>query len=186
MRPEFWFPVKPWVVTQAWGIYNPAYLQFGFSRHNGTDVLEGKDRFCYCPIKNMRVYDTGYNDSTGNRVKANSEDIYLFPDGKEARINLIAMHAEKVLCNVGDLLQVGDKMMITDNTGFSTGSHLHIMGRRVHPTTFAFLDQNEADNSFDLAAYANGFYAKDSGAVTAIYTTLIKVLTAMRDLLLKK
>jgi len=186
MRPELWFPVKPWVITQAWGIYNPAYLQFGFTKHNGIDVLEGKDRTVYCPIKNLYIYDTGYGESTGYRVKGYALDPYTFPDGVEALVDVIVMHGEKTLCKVGDILQVGDKMMISDHTGFSTGPHVHFMTRRLHPLNYQILDKNEANDTFDPKPYFNGFYAKDATFVMNTYATLIKVLASMRDLLLKK
>jgi len=35
---ELFYPAKPYKITQAFGINNPSYLQFGFSQHNGIDI----------------------------------------------------------------------------------------------------------------------------------------------------
>lgn len=175
--PRLYYPVKPWNVTQAWGIYNPAYLQFGFSKHNGIDVQQGTDRIVYCPIKNLDVYDTQYGDATGWRVKGNTRDVYDFPDGIRAKLNIIVMHGEKILCKTGDTLQVGDQMMISDNTGFSTGPHVHFMVRRVHPVTLELLDKNDADNSIDPAPYFTSLSAKDYGILEILKLQLLQALS---------
>lgn len=178
MLPQLYFPVKPWAITQAWGILNPSYNQFGFYRHNGIDVREGADRTTYCPVQNLYIYDTGYGSGTGNRVKAYTLDIYTFPDGKKARLEVIVMHGEKHLCKVGDTLQPGDPMMISDHTGFSTGPHVHFMVRRLHPDTYKLIDTNDADNSIDPAPYFTGFYAKDVPTIIGKLQAIISLLTS--------
>jgi murein DD-endopeptidase MepM/ murein hydrolase activator NlpD len=178
MRLEFWCPAKPLNITQAWGIYNPAYLQFGFSRHNGTDIKVGSDKKLYWPVKNCRVYDTEWGDATGWRIKANSLDLYDFPDGKRAYVNIIMMHMDhKSPVPIGTILAVGDYVGVPDNTGFSTGPHTHVMGRRVDANG-NLIDKNDADNSFDLFEYWNKFYAVDSKTVIGLLQQVIAVLKA--------
>lgn len=179
MKLAFWAPAKPLRINQAWGIFNPAYQQFGFSRHNGTDLAVGADEKLYWPVENCKVYDTEWGDATGWRIKANTLDPYEFPDGRTAYVNIIMMHMDhKSPVPVGTILNVGDFCGVPDNTGFSTGPHTHVMGRRIDKNGL-LLDANDADNSFDLMPYWNGFYAVDKNVVVG---TLSALLTACQQL----
>lgn len=186
MKPVFWAPAKPLFITQAWGIKNPSYNQFGFSRHNGTDIAVGSDKKLYWPVENCQVYDTAWGDATGWRIKANTLDTYEFPDGKHGRINIILMHLDhKSPVAEGTVINVGDFCGVPDNTGFSTGPHTHVMGRRID-STGALLDANDADNSFDLMEYWNGFYAVDKNVVIGTLSALVALYQQLLDALKKK
>lgn len=176
--PRLYYPVKPWKTTQQWGIYNPAYLQFGFSKHNGIDVQQGDDQTVYCPIQNLHIYFAGWGDSTGWCVKGYTTDDYVFPDGVTAKLDVIVMHGETLLCKTNDFLQPGDKMMISDNTGFSTGPHVHFMCRRLDPKNLQILDTNDANNSIDPAPYFTGYFASDVKTIIAIYQSIISLLSS--------
>lgn len=137
----------------------------------------GADNKLYWPVDNCVVYDTDYGDGTGWRIKANTIDLYDFPDGVRARVNIIMMHMDhKSPVPVGTVLKVGDYVGVPDNTGFSTGPHTHVMGRRINETG-NFVDINDADNSFDLMAYWNGFYAVDRNVVIGSMKALVAVLS---------
>lgn len=179
MKLAFWAPLKLLRITQGWGIKNPSYEQFGFSRHNGTDMAPGQDNKIYWPVTNCRVYDTDWGDATGWRIKANTLDAYEFPDGKTAHVNLIMMHmAAKSPIPVGTIVNVGDFVGFTGSTGFSTGPHTHVMGRRITAAGI-LIDENDADNSFDLMTYWNGFYAVDGNIVIGTMKALVGVLQQM-------
>ena len=49
-------------------------------------------------------------------------------------------------------------MGVVDNTGFSTGPHTHVMARRMD-LNGNLIDENDADNSFALMPYWDGFFA---------------------------
>ena len=182
----FWAPAKPLRINQSWGIFNPAYQQFGFSRHNGTDIAVGDDKKLYWPIDNCVVYDTEFGEATGWRIKANSKDFYEFPDGKHAYVNVIMMHMDhKSPVPVGTVLNVGDDVGVPDNTGFSTGPHTHVMGRRVDANG-VLMDTNDADNSFDLMPYWNGYYAIDKTVLVGTMKALVGVLQQMVAALMSK
>lgn len=186
MRPEFYYPAKPFVISQAWGIYNPAYLKFGFSRHNGIDFVFPKAKLLLCPIKNLEVYDTDFGDATGWRVKGNTVDVYDFPDGKKASLNIIFMHLDKKAAHpIGKILNVGDEIGVPDNTGYSTGEHTHMMVRRVHPVTLELLDKNDADNTIDPAQFWNGKYAVDV-KIIGIQQQLVVLLESLIRLIQEK
>lgn len=175
MQLRIYYPAKPYSVTQAWGIKNPSYEQFGFSRHNGEDLRIGTDKKLYWPLQNCKVYDTSFGDATGWRIKANSVDEYEFTDGKKAFINVIMMHMEsQSTIKLGTVLNVGDYCGIPDNTGFSTGPHTHIMLRRIDGSG-KLIDTNDADNSIDPHLYWTGIHAVDYSSLLSLYNR-IKIL----------
>lgn len=177
-KPSLWFPVKPWIVSQSWGIKNPSYEQFGFSRHNGVDCLTGFKNEVRAPI-DMEVSETGYNDGAGNYVRAFTTEKYQVGD-KECYIGLMFMHAEKVSCVKGQILRVGDLVMIADSTGFSTGPHTHITTKRFSEKKWDkkhLLDTDTSvDRTFDPTPYWNGYYAVDKGTVLSTLQALILLL----------
>jgi hypothetical protein len=167
--PRLYFPAKPFSPTQAWGIKNPAYEQFGFSRHNGEDFRLGKDKKLYWPLEDCIVYDVAFGTATGWRIKANSQDEYTFADGKKAFLNVIMMHMESMSpVAVGTTLNVGDYCGIPDNTGFSTGPHTHFMLRRIDKDG-KLIDKNDADNSIDPHLYWTGICAVDYNSILSLY-----------------
>ena len=104
-------------------------------------------------------------------------DKWLFDDGKEAYVLLDFLHCAKLLVKEGDTVKTGQPIALADNTGFTTGPHLHIQPRRVvfingAPNTISAyrfdnggawvdLDKNDANNSFDPEPYWNKRYAED-------------------------
>lgn len=181
MKPRFYRECKPFVITQAWGIKNPAYEQFGYSKHNGTDFKRYYDQresefSLYWGLDNCEVYFSGFETNTGFCVKANSLDFYDFPDGKRARINLILMHMkEQPKVVTGQILKVGTPVGLADNTGFSTGLHTHRNGRRVDKD-LNLIDVNEASNSFDTMLFDTGLYAQDYQTLVGLYQQLLLIL----------
>jgi murein DD-endopeptidase MepM/ murein hydrolase activator NlpD len=70
---------------------------------------------------------------------------------------------------------VGDEIAIPDNTGFSTGNHVHMGAYRVFDSN-TFIDKNNANGSFNFAPYYNGYSAVDSKSVVAIYKKIKELL----------
>ena len=169
MKLELWYPAKPYTVTQGWGISNPSYLQFGFSRHNGEDFLIGKNNRTHCPVK-AEVVETGFNEGAGNYVRLVSLNKYDV-GGENCYVGMMFMHHEKILCEKGQVLGVGDIMGIPDNTGFSTGPH-------THGSYFRLKSQNYYGERYDTDATVNytfnpqpywtGFAAQDYKIVSTI------------------
>jgi len=164
-----YYPAKPYRVNQAWGILNPIYERFGWSRHNGTDIALGTDKRLYAPFDGT-IVRTG-NQPTGGGVFLGlmSKDEFLFKDGRTARVLLDMLHCEELLCVEGQETKTGELLAIGDNTGFSTGDHTHLQPRRVkkwngksgNNLAWTALDKNDANGSFDIGLYWNGKYASD-------------------------
>lgn len=182
-RFTFPYPVKPWVQTQAWGVQNPAYARFGFTRHNGNDVALGADKLIRAPFAGTLNYvatkENGLWQPNGGGVFVSllSKDQYLFDDGVIAYVMADFLHLEQPLCSLGDEVLLGTVLAITDNTGFSTGPHTHIQLRRVQKgqgladsprfsrpgedVGYVLVDHNEANNTFDPTPYFTKTYALD-------------------------
>lgn len=164
MKLSLYYPLKPYKVNQAWGIYNPAYEQFGFNHHNGTDMFTtlGEVARAMCDGK---VIETGYNPTgSGKYVIYQTGPVEC--EDTTCLVNLYYMHADKQLVVAGDKVRTGDPILITDSTGFSTGQHLHVTGYRLALDGITRLDTNkDYDDTFDIAKYFNGLYAEDVGVL---------------------
>ena len=175
---ELYYPCRPFIVTQAWGIYNPAYLQFGFSRHNGVDFIPyngAKEFDLHCPVK-MEILDTGNENGAGNFIKFITTDMWLV-DGVACYVGGKFMHLKSQAVKKGQICEVGDLLGVADNTGFSTGPHTHLSVYRLGSDKFTRLDTDKETNyTFDPGPYWNGKFAVD---------VLIKLLQQLLALLHK-
>lgn len=179
---ELWYLAKPYVLKQAWGIYNPAYLKFGFDHHNGVDFALESDRRIHSPCP-IRIVDIGYNDGAGNYIRFITTKQYMVL-GDICYVGGMIMHMESQAVKVGDILKVGDFLGIGDNTGFSTGPHTHLSTYRLIadisngnvPLTNRLDKDPSTDYTFDPALLFNGFYAVDSGTVLSLLQGIILLL----------
>lgn len=171
---ELYYPAKPYVETQAWGIYNPAYLQFGFSKHNGRDFLLGTNKSLYAPCDSV-VLGTGYVEKgAGNYISLRTAGKVSFNDMADSYVTLVFMHMESISVKAGQTLKAGDFLGIADNTGFSTGPHTHLACYRSDELGNK-LDKNEANGTFDHYPYFNRYYAQDAQKVVLILKKIIEL-----------
>lgn len=183
---KLYYPAKPYVVTQKWGIHRPEiYAQFGYTDHNGEDFRLGADKKIYAPF-NGEIVKMGNQSGGGIFLGYLSDEEYDFEDGKRARVLFDALHLEKVTGTVGVKYKIGDELAIADNTGFSTGPHTHGQWRRVIKllTGLQEIDDNEANNSFDPTPYWDG-YAVDYKNLRTQVSILQKILSLLKNALLK-
>ena len=177
MKPDYYYPVKPEQVNRVWGFYDPQdYSQFGFTNHNGVDWAPGADKLWRYPWSGTGTVIRVGNQPQGGGIFCGiiSNELFDFPDGKQAYILTDALHAEKILVKEGDIVKTGDPIIIQDNTGFSTGVHTHEQDRReewiesqASPNAYrnqsgmvlTDVDKNDANNSFNPLDYATGGYA---------------------------
>lgn len=175
-------PFKHFIVNQAWGNPNPAYNQFGFTRHNGLDCSSAySDQYTnyapktwpvYCPVEGFTVQLVRYMPNGGGHEIWMMSDKPLQLGDKLCHAYLVMCHAEKIFLKPGNKPVLGELMMIADNTGFSTGPHTHIGLYRVNwdGKKITYLDQNDANGSHDPALYLSSEYAVDK----ATLVTLVK------------
>lgn len=182
MRFSLAFPAKPFRLTQAWGIYNPAYEQFGFTRHNGVDVALGADKKLYAPCDGT-IVRMGNQPTGGGIYLGLMTEKWDWPEGP-FRVLLDFLHCERLLVTEGQQVKLGDVLAVADNTGFSTGQHTHIQPRRVsywngqvgELLAWTPLDHNDANNSFDPLPFFNGRYAQDWATLAYLKQLLLDAL----------
>lgn len=173
MKLELFIPAKPYRVTQAFGIVNPSYNQFGFSKHNGIDFAVDEDKIVRA-MCDGEVYEVGFNNGAGNFVRYKTYTVEA--EGKRGRVGFMYMHAEKILVKKGDILKAGDPVIVAGNTGFSTGPHTHISAYFINELEEKIALNPETDHCFDFSKYYNGYYADDAQKVIGILTNIINLL----------
>jgi hypothetical protein len=115
------YPLRHIFITQKWGVNPQVYSRFGLKGHNGVDY---------------RLFD-----ENGNR--ATTAILYAPHDGKviEARNDpngyglylkienstqgSILAHLKSFSVKTGDTVKTGQQIGVCNNSGFSTGAHLH-------------------------------------------------------------
>lgn len=177
MNLEIFKAIQPEIVTQKWGVLDPAnYAQFGFTRHNGVDVAIGADSIVRAPF-NGQVVKNGFQPNGGGIFCGLISNEYDFPDftcitpdgvsvlfkAGTYRVLVDFLHLKSIGATEGTNYKVGEVLAVQDNTGFSTGPHTHCQWRRVtwDGKVINTVDQNDANNSFDPTQFENGIYAKD-------------------------
>ncbi len=179
MKLELSFPAKPYTITQAFGILNPSYEQFGFSKHNGIDFAVDADGIVVAMCEGI-VYEVGANAGAGNFVRYHT----LTPvecEGRVGYVGFMYMHAKSQLVKQGDRLYSGTPLIVADNTGFSTGAHTHISAYFIDLNSLLKLPfgEKESDYCFDFSKYYNGFYGDDIKVIAASLKAISDKLNAL-------
>lgn len=159
------YPVKPLYINQPFGVHPEVYGQFGLKGHNGLDmkaihgqsVFAAHDGTCYPEI------DTG----GGNGVVLRT----LMPfdyEGSPSYFKTIYWHLIKAnaVVKTGQKVQAGDLLGYADNTGFSTGNHLHfgLKPEKWNETSWSWYNVKQTNGYYgaiDPTHYFNGLYALD-------------------------
>lgn len=114
-------PFKKVFITQPFGVNEHIYKRFGYKGHNGIDY---------------RLFDKNGNKATKSEVYAphdgvikerrNDADGYgLYLKLESETEGSVLAHLDSFLVNINKHVKQGDLIAIADNTGWSTGSHLH-------------------------------------------------------------
>ena len=108
---------KTFRVSQIFGVNPHIYKRFGLEAHNGTDWA--------CPAKTLicaiadgqiiGVGNEGWSTGYGKYIKIQHE-------GYQSTYG----HLKSFLVKIGDQVKQGRGLGLSDNTGFSTGAHLHL------------------------------------------------------------
>lgn len=172
------YPVQPYVVTQKFGeVVNLAYYKargINFKGHNGQDLAAYHGKPIYAAHDGIAYWEQ--DGSAGCGVVVCSEESYDF-NGILAKAKTIYWHMadpikepkfrSPIYGNVPVRVKRGDLLGYADNTGVSTGDHLHWgfkLGRPNEPDA-QFINL-EPDNGYtgasDPAPYCDGTYAVDA------------------------
>jgi len=170
-------PIRPFAVTQNWNNPNPSYADagFNFTKHNGVDFHNGTNQkkfLVWCPVEDFTVVLVRYMPNGGGHEIWMMSNEKLNVGGIECHAYIVMCHGDRILVPAGYKPKLGELIMIGDNTGFSTGPHVHFGLYRVgwDGRYIEWLDQNDASGSYDPMLYMQREFAVDK-ADTA---TLIK------------
>lgn len=142
-------PLDKLYITQPFGVNHTGqadfYSRFGLKNHNGLDLRANED-LVYAPISGIAYIKA--DDGYGNSVRIRNQEL-----------EVVLGHLKKFKIPNGFQVNSGDAVAISDNTGFSTGPHLHIGVRRLEYRNCAgpfFLDtDNGYDGYIDPMTYFN-------------------------------
>ncbi len=193
MKLELWYPIKGWSVTQRFGENQvDFYKKLGMRGHNGIDVLADNGQVIRA-AHDGEVTFTGEDGSGGLGVVIRTLEKYEYagqPNADIAYYKTIYWHCKPNTFRVkpGDKVRVGDAIAEADNTGLSTGSHLHFALKPVFKGEADWSWYNaEQDNGYfgavDPEPFFNGQYAEAGGAMYAIIDIAKKVVALLTNLL---
>lgn len=165
------YPFKKIYITQKWGVNEETYKRFNYLGHNGLD---------------LRLFDTNGNKSSTSLVYAPHDGVIkerrFDADGYGNYLKLesdiegsILAHLKEFKVNINKIVKEGDLIGIADNTGWSTGSHLH-WGYYKHPRD----RQNGYGGTIDPTPYITEGDS-DLEACLKLHKSLVDQLTAEKE-----
>ena len=121
-----WPTQSPKVVTQWYGINPQWYNPFGLPGHEGIDMraLNDVPIFAAAAGEVIRVETSAGSGPYGIHVR-------IQHDTPEAVFKTIYAHFRRAQVSVGDKVVAGQQIGLADNTGNSSGAHLHLTLKRV-------------------------------------------------------
>lgn len=105
--------------------YDKLYLHWGMKGHSGVDLMAGEQ-----PIYSSHdgvVIEKQVVPARGLGIGVLTNETYTFPEG-EHYIKLRYWHFKDFNVEVGDTVKRGDILGTSNNTGYSSGNHLHFEG----------------------------------------------------------
>jgi len=126
MKLKLGYPLKEMEITQGFGKNaTDLYTKLGMKGHNGLD-LHAPDGTPVLATHDGRVTYAGYDGAGGLTIVIRTEQEYEYGDG-QVYFKTIYCHLKKnsLLVTAGQSVKEGQQIAQADNTGASTGSHLH-------------------------------------------------------------
>jgi len=116
-----WPAPLPVVVTQPFGINPQVYGPLGLKGHEGIDIraVNGVQIMAAARGTVSRVQAVVDGGAYGIHVRINHDH----PDGQ---FETIYAHFKQALVSLGDVIEAGHPIGLSDNTGNSAGAHLHL------------------------------------------------------------
>ncbi len=180
---ELWYPLDGAVIiNQAFGVKSDYYRLNGIDiiGHNGIDFYALHGDVVRAAHDGEVVY-SGIDNKEGCGVVIRTLDPVSY-NGGSAYMKTIYWHLVKnVPVRVGQRVHIGDIIGYADNTGLSTGDHLHFGLKPQAPgelaeSYFNIEQKNGYAGAIDPMLYFNHFHAGDSVKVVSTYTKIIELL----------
>lgn len=192
---ELWYPIdlKPFIVSQRFGEnLLPLYAQLGMKGHNGWDMI--CDHVVVRAAHDGIVTYAGEDGSNGYLVVIRTEDEREWVEEKKPSFfKTLYAHLDKDSIKVvaGQRVAVGTVLAISDNTGASSGPHLHFGLKPVYPGEedwqwFNLEPSNGYNGAIDPEPYWNGKYASEALALTGLIGLLAQLVGLYQKLIGQK
>lgn len=144
------FPLKYWSVNQKFGENGtPLYINIGYKGHNGIDLYAPDGTPVYA-AHDGRVTFAGYDSSGGLGIRIRTLKEYDYK-GQPVFYESLYWHLKKDSLKVtgSEEVKAGQLIGLADNTGLSTGSHLHfgLKPQKRMPNLYDFVNI-EQDNGY--------------------------------------
>lgn len=205
-------PVRPYSVNQHYGDNLPCVKDFGLPTqevvtgannttcpvgfdklyghwnmggHNGTDLLAGVQPFFFSVAGT--VIEKQVVPSRGLGVGVLSDVQYDFGPLGIHYVKIRYWHLKSIEVEVGDHVTIGQRGGITNNTGYSSGNHLHFelnlfdKDEGGHPVQW--FGPNMIAGAIDIEPYISEVYADVETTLVDKYNTLLSILQKLVGLL---
>lgn len=150
--------------------YTKLYAAFGMKGHNGTDLEAG--------IQNVYAADDGIviekqiDAQLGLGLGIVSNQQYDLGTNGVHYLKLRYWHLKSFNCEIGDKITKGDWIGVSDNTGYSSGNHLHFEGdpMNINQSTQKYIvafPDNGYEGAIDISPYFSTQFAQDIALQTA-------------------
>jgi len=135
-----WLQKRPHI-TQRFGENPHIYKKYGLNSHSGIDFRTVEGTAVHAPIDG-KVEVRNYKDrGLGLHVRISN-----------SRLLVILAHLSEVLVQTGSMVQMGNKIALTGDTGYSTGPHLHIAAYKLKNNHIQDI-ANGWKGAFDIEPY---------------------------------
>jgi murein DD-endopeptidase MepM/ murein hydrolase activator NlpD len=206
MKPRIYKPLKDNLITQNFGEDNVCikpdgtifprlaptcygdsislYKKFGLKGHNGIDFAAKDWETVFSSFEGI-VTEVCTERERGLGVGITSVDKYEIAGGNY-KIKIRYWHLAGMNVKLGDRVRVADILGWADNTGYSTGTHLHFEIKPVDDNENNVLQNNGYYGAVDPLPYLQLVSAYEiSGVLYKIRILLANILTNVSDHLIK-
>ncbi len=190
MKPELFYPVRPFHVNQPFGANIPCVAHFGTSQQT---IINGADNST-CPDGYTKLYASfGMSGHNGTDLQAGEQNIFAAHDGVVIEQQLVASrglglgiisnqtldlgthgthylkvrywHLKSFNVSVGQAVKAGDIIGVSDNTGYSSADHVHFEGVPMDKDAGGHFLPSFSSNGYggaiDIEPFFNGKFAQD-------------------------
>lgn len=189
MKLSLFYPVRPFFVNQHWGDNIPCVKNFGAPNQN---IVNGG--VTTCPFGYEKLYPKfGMRGHNGVDLKAGVQNVYSANEGTVIEMQTVPArglgvgvltpkqydfgvygvhyfkirywHLKSINVQIGQYVEVGNILGVSDNTGYSSGNHVHFEGQLIdldaggHPVVVDVGDSIKG--TIDLEPYFTGVYADE-------------------------
>lgn len=166
----FCYPLKPYTITQKFGECSggtcATYHGMGLKGHNGIDSVAATGTIVRAAHDGVVTF-AGEDGSGGYGIVLRTNTQFDYNTG-QAYYKTIYWHLlpSGIKVHAGQQVKAGDIIALSDNTGISTGPHLHFGCKPVYPGESGEDWNNaEQENGFkgaiDPAPFFTGLFAED-------------------------